>query len=71
MGPTPTSAVELEILAAIDLVAHGIAFRVSVSGCVIPASLAHEAVQLAEIAGCGATMRIGEGGRLGLVIYKP
>lgn len=67
-GVAVISAPEREILAAIDLVARGLAFRVSVIGCDLPVDLAHEAIQMAETAGCGATIRIGEGGRLGLVI---
>lgn len=67
-GGAVVSAPEREILAAIDLVARGLAFRVSLTGCDLPVDLAHAAVQMAETAGCGATIRIGEGGRLGLII---
>jgi hypothetical protein len=67
-GGLVVSAPELEILAAIHLVARGLAFRVSLIGFDLPIDLAHEAVQIAETAGCRATIRIGEGGRLGLII---
>jgi hypothetical protein len=68
MGGALTSAPEREILTAIDLVARVNALRVSISGCDIPVGLAPEAVQMGETAGCGATIRIGEGGRLCVVM---
>jgi hypothetical protein len=68
---TAISGPEREILAAIQLVARGVALRVSVTGFDLPVELAQEAVRMAETAGCFATIRIGEGGRLSLVIMRP
>ena len=67
-GAAVVPAPEREVLAAIDLVARGLAIRVSLIGCDLPVDLAHHAVQMAEAAGCDPTIRTGEGGHLGLVI---
>jgi hypothetical protein len=58
-------------LAAIGIVARGVAFRVSVSGRDIAVGLAHEPVQMAEGPHSGPTMPIGKDGLLGMVIHAP
>ncbi len=57
-----------DILAAIHLVASGLAARVSLSGFSIPGRLASEADAVARAARCRAFVRIEAGGTLGLVI---
>ena len=71
VGGAADSVPEGEILAAIELVTRGVAVRVSLTGWDLTVERAQEAVEMAEAAGCGATIRIGEGGRLGLVIATP
>ena len=57
-----------EIVAAIDLVARGLAVRVSLIGFDLTSDLVREAAEVARGWGCRSIATIDAGGRLGLMI---